>query len=286
MVSMTQREWYQQIRQTLTAAGLEDAKAEAGFLLEFLLQKPLPQILMNGNAPVSAEMMERAETLCQKRTTHYPLQYLLGTWEFYGLPLTVGEGVLIPRADTETVIDFVLAVRQGQPNTRLIDLCSGSGCIPAAIASQLTGVSGAAVERETAAFFYLQQNLQIHAEQILPVQGDVLDEATANRFSGYDVITCNPPYLTEKDMQQLQPEVAFEPETALFGGTDGLDFYRQVTRLWKDALCSGGWLVYEIGMGQEQDVQRILEENGFGNIQLRQDAAGIVRIVAGKHMEQ
>lgn len=281
MVTWTRRQLYQRIRQQLTAANLEDAAAEAGFLLEFLLERPLPQLLMDGDLPVSASIVQQAEQLCEQRANRYPLQYLLGTWEFYGLPLQVGEGVLIPRADTETLVDFVRSCRKGAVQTKLLDLCSGSGCIPAAIAAHLPQVTGAAVERESAAFCYLKQNLQQHAEKIEPIQGDVLDAIFAKHFYGYDIITCNPPYLTETDMQVLQPEVTFEPETALYGGTDGLEFYRQVTVYWKDALAADGWLVYEIGMGQEQDVAEILRQNGFSEIVQRVDASGIVRMVAG-----
>ena len=212
MVTMTRRTLYQTIRQRLQAAGIEDAGIEAGFLLEFLLGKPLPQLLMDGELPVPEAIVMQAETLCQRRAAHYPLQYLFGSWEFYGLSFEIGEGVLIPRADTETLVDVVCTLRSGQPQTRLLDLCSGSGCIPAAIAMQLPEVSGAAIERESAAFSYLQKNLQQYAPQIQPVQGDVLDATLPNLYTGYDVITCNPPYLTEMDMQQLQPEVTFEPE--------------------------------------------------------------------------
>lgn len=282
MVTWTRRQLYQTIRQRLTAANLEDAAVESGFLLEYLLGKPLPQLLMDGDLPVSTSIAQQAEQLCEKRANRYPLQYLLGTWEFYGLPLQVGEGVLIPRADTETLVEFVLSCRQNAAQTKLLDLCSGSGCIPAAIAAHLPQVTGAAVERETAAFCYLKQNLQQYAKKIEPIQGDVLDAMFANTFSGYDMITCNPPYLTETDMQVLQPEVAFEPETALYGGADGLDFYRAVTAYWKNALATDGWLVYEIGMGQEQDVAEILRQNGFSEIVQRVDAGGVVRLVAGQ----
>lgn len=192
MVTLTRRQLYQTIRQRLTAANLEDAAVESGFLLECLLGKPLPQLLMNGDLPVSESIAQQAERLCEKRANRYPLQYLLGTWEFYGLPLQVGEGVLIPRADTETLVDFVLSCRQGTVQTKLLDLCSGSGCIPAAIAAHLPQVTGAAVERESAAFCYLKQNLQQYAEKIEPIQGDVLDAMFAKTFSGYDMITCNP----------------------------------------------------------------------------------------------
>ena len=189
---------------------------------------------------------------------------------------------MIPRADTETLVDVVCTLRSGQPQTRLLDLCSGSGCIPAAIATQLPEVSGAAIERESAAFSYLQKNLQQYAPQIQPVQGDVLDATLPDLYTGYDVITCNPPYLTEVDMQQLQPEVTFEPETALYGGADGLDFYRSISANWGSALRKSGWLVYEIGKGQEQDVAAILQQQGFSQITQQMDGNGIVRVVAGQ----
>jgi len=139
---MTRRTLYQTIRQRLQAAGIEDAGIEAGFLLEFLLGKPLPQLLMDGELPVPEAIVMQAETLCQRRAAHYPLQYLFGSWEFYGLSFEIGEGVLIPRADTETLVDVVCTLRSGQPQTRLLDLCSGSGFIPAAIAMQLPEAHG------------------------------------------------------------------------------------------------------------------------------------------------
>ena len=122
MVTMTRRTLYQTIRQRLQAAGIEDAGIESGFLLEFLLGKPLPQLLMDGELPVPEAIVMQAETLCQRRAAHYPLQYLFGSWEFYGLSFEIGEGVLIPRADTETLVDIVCTLRSGQPQTRLLDL--------------------------------------------------------------------------------------------------------------------------------------------------------------------
>lgn len=286
MVNMTQREMYQWLRQQLMAAGIEEAKVEAGFLLEHILKKSLPQILMNGSDLVADFVIRQAEQYCKKRAEHYPLQYLLGIWEFYGLTLQVGEGVLIPRQDTETLVEAALQCCRQKKEICLLDLCSGSGCIPAAIATQTNVVHGMAVEREDAAFFYLQQNLHKYAPQIHPVQADVLHTVLSETISGYTVITCNPPYLTETDMRQLQPEVAFEPETALFGGQDGLYFYREITKRWKSVLEDGGWLLYEIGMGQETDVKQILAENGLTEIFQQQDAAGIVRVVGGKRKKR
>ena len=129
MVTMTRRTLYQTIRQRLQAAGIEDAGIESRFLLEFLLGKPLPQLLMDGELPVPEAIVMQAETLCQRRAVHYPLQYLFGSWEFYGLSFEIGEGVLIPRADTETLVDVVCTLRSGQPQTRLLDLCSDCNAV-------------------------------------------------------------------------------------------------------------------------------------------------------------
>lgn len=279
--AVTRRQLYQQVRQCLTAARIEDAATEAAFLLEFLFSMPLPRILMDGNFPVPDAILEQAHALCEKRMQRYPLQYLLGAWEFYGISTLVGEGVLIPRQDTEALVETVLELRQGTQATHLLDLCSGSGCIPAAIATQLTGVSGTAIEKEAAAFSYLKQNLERYAPQMQCMQADALRKETVQLCMEADVITCNPPYLTAEEMHVLQAEVQKEPATALFGGEDGLLFYREITALWKPILKDGGWLVYEIGATQGEAVMEILRENGFLEIACRQDAAGKDRVVLG-----
>jgi release factor glutamine methyltransferase len=279
---MTHRTCYQTLCAILAQAQIPEPQQEVGFLLEHLTGMPLPRFLMDSTAETPPALAAQAQSLCHRRAAGEPLQYLLGEWDFFGLTFSVGTGVLIPRADTETLVEEVLRLRKGCPTTRMVDLCSGSGCIPSAIAAYLPNVSGMAIERESAAFSYLKKNLQQHAVQVLPVQGDVLQASLAATCTNYHILTCNPPYLTQTDMQQLQPEVAFEPETALYGGTDGLDFYRQVTALWKTALAAGGWLVYEIGQGQEQDVTDLLQAHGFSHITQRADASGIIRMVAGQ----
>ena len=165
-----------------------------------------------------------------------------------------------------TYLETVLELRKGAPSTCLLDLCSGSGCIPAAVSAHLPDVTGAVLELSPDALPYLRQNLHRHAQQ-------------------YHIITCNPPYLTAADMEQLQPEVAHEPETALFGGTDGLDFYRKLTMLWKPALLPGGWLVYEVGAGQAADVEQIFRKNGYAQVHTVPDLTGIGRVVLGQKAE-
>lgn len=277
----TPRQTQRAICDRLQNAGIDSAGLESRLLLEHILALPHPTYLLP-EAPLTEAQSERLEQLVNRRCAHEPLQYLLGAWEFFGLEFTVGNGVLIPRQDTEILVETVLSLRKNMAQTKLLDLCSGSGCIPAAIATHLPAVSGDVLELSEQALPYLQENLQRHAPQIRIHTGDALSPPETLRTQCYDIITCNPPYLTAEDMTVLQPEVAFEPKTALFGGTDGLDFYRQLTPLWAKSLQNGGWLLYEVGQGQAPAVQQMLEQAGLQNCRCIADLSGIERVVAGQ----
>lgn len=269
------------IRQQLEEAGLESARFESRILVETVLGISSSAGILP-ETPLTEAQAEHLAQLTKRRCAHEPLQYLCGTWEFFGLEFAVGEGVLIPRQDTETLVETVLELRRSADGTHLLDLCSGSGCIPAAIAVHLEHVTGDAVELSEQALPYLRKNLSRHAPQICIHAGDALQPPAILAGEQYDVITCNPPYLTEEDMAQLQPEVTFEPETALLGGKDGLTFYRKLIPIWKAYLKEDGWLVYETGMGQGQAVKEMLEQAGFSQCQIIPDLAGIDRVVIGQ----
>lgn len=230
-------------------------------ILEHVFGKKLSVLLLE-KPTASEEQKNTVNNLAYRRICGYPLQYLLGKWEFFGLPFYVGEGVLIPRQDTETLVETVLKIKLPE-NPKILDLCSGSGCIGVSLALNIKNADVTAVEISDKAAEYIKKNAELNNTDLNIVKDDVLSEKTAEIFSGIDAIVCNPPYLTADDMKSLQKEVTFEPETALFGGKDGLDFYRNITKLWKDCLKSGGILAYEIGMGQEDAVMKILEENNF-----------------------
>lgn len=220
------------------------------------------------------------EALCDRRISGEPLQYILGEWEFCGMKMFVGEGVLIPRQDTETLVEIVLNKYKKQDSI-IIDLCAGSGCIGLALEKLMGCKELYAVEKSEAAAKYLKKNAELHSSKIKLVMGDVLETSALDKLPVADLIVCNPPYLTGEDMASLQKEVTFEPETALFGGEDGLDFYRTVTRLWKNKLAEGGMLIYEIGAGQEDEVMQIMVQHGFENVRCRADCCGIMRCVMG-----
>lgn len=235
--------------------------------------------LMEGRKEVPADIEEKIRGLVKRRAEGYPLQYLLGEWEFYGYPFKVREGVLIPRPDTEVLIEDVLGIcrEMGHSSPKIADLCSGSGCIAVTLKKQLPDAEVYAVELSDTAIGCMRENAALNGVDIHIIKGDVTARETAEGLKGLDIIVSNPPYLTAKDMSELMTEVRYEPETALFGGEDGLDFYRVMTPLWKSSLRDGGWLMYEYGLGQHENVAEILNENGFENISLSRDTAGIIR---------
>lgn len=221
------------------------------------------------------------ETLCERRADGEPLQYILGEWEFYGMTLKVGRGVLIPRQDTETLVDIAISKYKNSDNIVAADLCAGSGCIALALEKHLNCAEVYAVEKSEEAAGFLRENAKLHSSAVKIAAGDVLDEGSTENLPPLDLIVCNPPYLTAADMASLQREVTHEPQEALFGGEDGLDFYRGVTRIWKKKLKEGGTLIYEIGAGQEDEVMAILIQHGFENVRCKPDACGIMRCVMG-----
>lgn len=278
---MTAPELYFHAKKIFECNNIESASFEAMCILEHVFGKKLSVLLLEKPTASEEQKKNTVNNLAYRRICGYPLQYLLGKWEFFGLPFYVGEGVLIPRQDTETLVETVLKIKLPE-NPKILDLCSGSGCIGVSLALNIKNADVTAVEISDKAAEYIKKNAELNNTDLNIVKDDVLSEKTAEIFSGIDAIVCNPPYLTADDMKSLQKEVTFEPETALFGGKDGLDFYRNITKLWKDCLKSGGILAYEIGMGQEDAVMKILEENNFINIEMTEDLSGIIRVVRGE----
>mgnify|MGYP001660391557 FL=1 len=230
---------------------------------------------------ITPEQEKRISDIVTRRCEGYPLQYLLGQWEFYGLPFKVGEGVLIPRQDTETIVDTALKMFAGKKDITVIDLCSGSGCIGITLERKLDCGRAVCVEKSEKAAEYLRENISLNGSGAEIVMGDVTDEKLVEDMPEADLIVCNPPYLTTEDMDALQREVTFEPAEALFGGEDGLDFYREIVRKWKKKLKSGGIMLFEIGIGQEDEVMRLMIQHGFKNVRCRKDLCGVYRCVSG-----
>lgn len=279
--NITCQELCRRLTDILKKGCIENAVGEAKFIIEHITGTSYPQIILKCRLFAESDI-QKAEALCERRISGEPLQYILGDWDFFGMTFKVGKGVLIPRPDTEILAEKAIQSRAGFESTNYVDLCSGSGCVAAAVAKYVKNIKGSAIEKSDEAFAYLKENLSKLAPSIKPCLADALMQTTAENYTELDLITANPPYLTAEDMAALQREVTFEPELALFGGYDGLMFYRELTRVWKNSLKSGGMLIFEVGIGQYKDVMKILEENGFCNISFACDLAGIERVVIGQ----
>ena len=266
----------------LEAAGNDNPRFEAEQLVMKFCGVKRSDILMFPGLEVTAEQAEEVRGAVQRRNSGEPLQYILGEWEFYGLPFYVGEGVLIPRQDTETLVETAARFLRERPGvSEAADLCAGSGCVGITLA-KLTGVPVKLLELSEQALGYLRRNIALNGAEELceAMHADVLSDDTAAGMPQLDLIVTNPPYLTAQDMRELQPEVTHEPETALAGGVDGLDYYRRMVPLWGAKLNPGGMLAAEIGMGQHGDVTRIFEENGL-RAGFEKDLCGVIRVIYG-----
>ncbi len=252
----------------------DEAENESRLLVSHLADIPLGMLSfsdkrVDGNALTAA---------LQKRKEGMPVQYIIGKWWFYKGEFFVGEGVLIPRQDTETLVETAAELLKGKDAPTVCDLCAGSGCIAISIAEDFKTAKVTAVEKFDAAYSYLLKNIDHNkAVNVTPVQADVTESA----FGSFDLIVSNPPYITAEDMKDLSVEVRREPETALYGGEDGLYFYRKITGLWKSALKEEGVLAFEVGIGESEAVAEILRYNGFKNITVKNDLGGIPRVVFG-----
>ena len=282
---MNRKQLYDICAEKLKASENEDYEFDTLCIFQDILHDKYP--MFKPNEEVDGEAEKTILDLTERRSKGYPLQYLLGEWEFYGYPFRLDENVLIPRPDTETLIENVKEIcrRNGLKSPKIADLCSGSGCIAITLKKELPSAEVWAVELSDGALGIIKENAALNNADIHIIKGDVLKKETADKFSSFDIIVSNPPYVTAKEMAELQREVRYEPEMALYGGEDGLDFYRTMTAVWRDSLVGNGWLLYEYGDGQHSDVENILMENNFDNITMTRDLAGIYRTVSARKTE-
>lgn len=271
---------YLEVLSDLRTAGIEDASFDTDVIFEEVLGRNFKKELLMARLAADEKQISKIKEYAKRRTLGEPLQYIIGSWEFYGMNFKVGEGVLIPRQDTETVVDKALEILENIPNPKVVDLCSGTGCIPIVLSQKHPDGEYTAIELYDKAYFYLLENIAEYGG-VMPVKADVLDESVARSFNDIDLITANPPYLTSEDMSVLQREVKYEPQTALYGGDDGLYYYRKIAGLWKDSLKVGGKILLEIGVTQSEQVVGILLENGYTDVVAVNDLTGRPRAVLG-----
>ena len=199
------------------------------------------------------------DNIIKRRKAGEPLQYVLGNWDFYDLTFSVGKGVLIPRPETELLVDFALTNLKGVVNPVVYDLCAGTGCIGLTIAKHLPNAKVFLLEKEQEAFDYLNKNAQNYKFDNVKLLNDDLFTIDLDELPMADIIISNPPYIPSSEICDLQKEVLYEPISALDGGTDGLDFYRCLASKWVNNVKENGLMAFECGDGQTQDIINIFD---------------------------
>ena len=281
---MTLEEVYRTACQSCKEKAQESSCAfDVSLLFEHVMGISRYRLPLVGQDPADADKTARFLELCSRYANGYPLQYLIGEWEFFGLPFKVGEGVLIPRPDTEILVETALGLLKNRKNPVVADLCAGSGCIAAAIAHRRPDAKVFALELSEAAFPYLLQNIKRNHVQVQAIHCDVF---APPELPALDLAVSNPPYITQSEMKALQKQVTFEPEMALFGGEDGYDFYRRLPSIYHSLLKPDGALALETGHLQAQAVSELLADAGYGKIGIHKDLAGIERVVFGHKTQQ
>ena len=317
--AMTWREALNWGKDVLIKAEIPDGRWDSERLFLFAMDCDRTSLLLNGNAALTEEQETQYRALIEKRKSHIPLQYLTGEQEFMGLPFYVNRNVLIPRQDTECLVEAALKVLEGDcqreknseliedvqekstgieetaglGKVRVLDLCTGSGCIGISI-RKLTEEArrkkeGVLKEKRCVDMFcsdisakaleVAKRNAARNGVEVTLVESNLFEKVTGK----FHMIVSNPPYITGAEMEELMPEVRlFEPETALYGMEDGLYFYREIVRQAPDYLEENGMLFFEIGCSQGREVSGLMEQAGFRDIRIEKDLAGLDRIVYGR----
>lgn len=283
-MATTYNNLYLDTRNRLRKAGVIDAQTEARELVCYAADKTREQLIRDMSLYASSDLERRVDELVQRRMQGEPVAYIVGEWEFYGLPLDVSREVLVPRIDTEILAARAIEKAQAAgEGGRVLDLCAGSGCVGLAVAANAPDCRVVLGDLSEGALRLCKQNVRRNGlnARVTCMSVNAMEQPSPVLWD-FDVIACNPPYIPTADIAKLDISVKeFEPHMALDGGTDGLDFYRFITAKWKSALRLGGTLIYEVGIGQADQVAEIMAENGFENIVMTPDTRDISRVVEG-----
>lgn len=274
---MQYRNLYEAGKAVLETAGVKEYELDARLLLEYVCHTSRHDLLVHGDREIPAETEEEYWNAIKKREQRMPLQYITGEQEFMGLVFRTHPEVLIPRQDTETLTEE--AMRYLQDGMSILDLCTGTGCILLSLLNYSNHCTGTGVDLSPAAVGIAKENaksLGIESAEFL--QSDLFEKVNGC----YDMIVSNPPYIPTRVIPELMEEVReYEPKLALDGREDGLFFYREIARESRDHLRCGGYLFFEIGHDQGDDVVRIMEANEYQDVRICQDLAGMDRVVYG-----
>lgn len=266
-------------KKSLLECKIEDAQLDAWLLLEYVCGISRSWYFVHEDEDISQDCIERYKLLIEKRGKHIPLQQLTKEAYFYGMKFFVNENVLIPRQDTEVLVEQVLNLTKGKENLKILDMCTGSGCILLALLANLKQASGTGVDLSEKALEVARRNGREQGIEAFWIQSNLFDKVSGS----YDIIVSNPPYIETAVIENLMDEVKFyEPRMALDGTEDGLFFYRVITAQAEKYLENNGILAFEIGYNQGKAVSEFMIENGYREVQVLQDLAGLDRVVIGR----
>lgn len=281
----TYSELYIGVRRALRDAGVEAYGLEARLIVAHAAGKPAEKLVQSMNLYTSDEVERRTDEYLSRRLAGEPAAYITGEWEFYGLPMRVTRDTLIPRADTEVLVDTALGLLRGRKDdARILDLCCGSGCIGCALAKALPQSRVVMADISPAALEVARSNAESNGlgGRFQCVEADAMLQPPV-LLGSFDMIVCNPPYIETAEIETLDGSVrCYEPRAALDGGADGLDFYRSVLSRWKSLLRIASEIVFEIGETQAEDVIRLMRLAGFKSVECVKDTAGLDRVVYGR----
>lgn len=279
-------EVYREGRRSLSEDGVEGPGFEADCLFQKAFGFSRQERILRSAQAAEPEAAERFYAVVRERREGRPLQYLLGEWPFCGRSLLVGEGVLIPREETELLAETAASMLGNAAEPTVLDLCSGTGAVALALADRFPGARISAAEWMEPALGYLNRNIARGGRSnVRAVRLDVLNPESARAFRELDCIVSNPPYIRTDELPGLQREVRREPREALDGGADGLDFYRAFAAYWVPALRRGGALCVEVGEDQAEPVAALFCSAGLSGICFARDFNGIDRVVSGHFTE-
>lgn len=275
---MTYRQLYEYGVEKLVEAGIDEAKLDARLLLEYICHTDRNTLLVHGDIERN-EMEEQFYRMCiEKRATRIPLQHITGEQEFMGLTFRVNQHTLIPRQDTETLVEE--GMRHMYDGMRILDMCTGSGCILLSLLKYSNECEGIGVDISEEALKVARENAQRLGLKAEFVQGDLFEPVPEKKF---DMIVSNPPYIETAVIETLMPEVRdHEPMQALDGMEDGLFFYRKIVEKASGFLTKGGWLLFEIGHNQGEAVSKLMTVQGFKEVEVVKDYTGLDRVVLGQ----
>ena len=280
--------------QLLMNAGIEEARLDAWLLLEYTADISRAWYYAHPESEVNEEIVSEYLSLCQKRAEHIPLQHLTHQACFMGYDFYVDERVLVPRQDTEVLAEEALHQLRNMRNPRILDMCTGSGCLLLSLLMELPDATGTGVDISAAALAVAERNrknLELEKRAVLvqsdTFSGDYFQKNSGNISLEYDMLISNPPYIATEEIETLMEEVRLhDPRKALDGMEDGLYFYRKITAEAGRYLKPGGWLLYEIGCTQGEAVSTMMKAAGFTGVQIVKDLPGLDRVVLGQKQEE